>query len=230
MGNPVREEIATLSSPEARGVGEHKPVRLLVLGGSLGALAINQLVPAALARLQPGAAGEDSSRAGPAPANQDSVAASPAGEKSRQLFTVRHQCGRNHLDITRQGYADAGVDAGIEPFIGDMAAAYAWADFIICRAGALTVSELAAAGVGALLIPFPAAIDDHQTVNGQWLVNGGAAILIQQRELSAERLAEELQALADNPGKMRTMADNARKLAITDAARRVADRCLEVMA
>ena len=199
VGNPVRREIAALPAPAQRGVGEHSPIRLLVLGGSLGALAINRLVPAALAACE------------------------------RDTFEVRHQCGRKHVDVTRQAYADAGVEATIEPFIDDMAAAYGWADFIICRAGALTVSELAAAGVGALLIPFPAAIDDHQTANGRWLVAGGAAQLIQQRDLSAETLAELLAGIAAEPGRLAAMADRGRQLAITDAARRVADTCLEVM-
>ncbi len=199
-GNPVRADIASLPSPEARDVGGHRPLRLLVLGGSLGAQAINEMVPGALALL-----------------------ADPA------VVEVRHQCGRRHGETTGAAYREAGVAAAIEPFIGDMAEAYGWADFVVCRAGALTVSELAAAGVGALLIPFPAAIDDHQTRNGEWLVAGGAALLIQQRDLTPQRLAELLAELAEHPAKMTEMAVNARALAIGDAGRRVADVCLEVM-
>ena len=199
-GNPVRREIAELAPPSQRGVGQHRPVRLLILGGSLGASAINQLVPAALARLNQG-----------------------------RGFEVRHQCGRKHEQTTQEAYTQAGVAASVEPFIADMAAAYTWADFVICRAGALTVSELAAAGVGALLIPFPAAIDDHQTKNGDWLAKGGAALLAQQRELSADKLAAMLKEIEDNPKTMITMAENARRLASTDAARRVANVCVEVM-
>jgi UDP-N-acetylglucosamine--N-acetylmuramyl-(pentapeptide) pyrophosphoryl-undecaprenol N-acetylglucosamine transferase len=142
VGNPVRAEIVALPTPAERQVGAHRPLRLLVLGGSLGALAINKLVPEALGLL---------------------------AAQNKPAFEVRHQCGRKHVDVTTTAYQDAGVNASVEPFIADMAAAYGWADFIVCRAGALTVSELAAAGVAALLIPFPAAIDDHQTKNAAWL-------------------------------------------------------------
>lgn len=200
-GNPVRAEITRLPPPALRGIGQHPRPRLLVLGGSLGALAINRLVPRALGQLEDGAA-----------------------------FQVRHQCGRDHLDITRAAYAEAGVQAEVEPFIDDMAAAYGWADFVICRAGALTVSELAAAGVGSLLIPFPAAIDDHQTRNAEWLVRGGGARLIQQRDLTAESLAEQLAQLRSRPQTLKEMAERARALAIPDAGARVADACQEVMA
>ena len=176
-------------------------MHLLVLGGSLGALAINQLVPKALALL----------------------------EKAEEV-EVRHQCGRNHLAVTRQAYEEAGVSARIEPFIEDMAGAYSWADFIICRSGALTVSEVAAAGVGSLLIPFPAAIDDHQTINGMWLVNGGAARLIQQRDLTSELLANVLREMRNSPETLEAMAASGRNLAVIDASARVASVCEEVMA
>jgi len=197
-GNPVRSEIASLAPPAQRGVGQREPLRLLVLGGSLGALAINSLVPEALALLNGGAG-----------------------------FEVRHQCGRQHEQQTRDNYAKAAVAASVEPFIADMAQAYGWADFVVCRAGALTVSELAAAGVGALLIPFPAAIDDHQTRNGEWLVAGGAAVLAQQRDLTADKLAALLAGVRDTPAQLENMADKARALGIADAAQRVADICLE---
>lgn len=199
-GNPVRQEITALPEPSERGLGQHGAVRLLILGGSLGAQAINELVPAALAILDQG-----------------------------QGFEVWHQCGRRHEQATIEAYLKAGISTRVEPFISDMAAAYGWADFIVCRAGALTVSELAAAGVGALLIPFPAAIDDHQTRNGEWLVNGGAAKLLQQRDLDAGKLANILRNVRENRQQLLTLAVNARKLGITDASARVADVCLEVM-
>lgn len=200
VGNPVRSEISALPSPVERGLGKRGNLHLLILGGSLGALAINQLVPAALALLDKG-----------------------------QGFDVRHQCGRKHLDVTQQSYAANGVSADIEPFVEDMAAAYEWADFVICRAGALTVSEVAAVGIGALLIPFPAAIDDHQTKNGMWLVKGDGARLIQQKDLTPQLLANVLSDMRDNPDTLQALANNARKLAVTDAAARVADVCEEVM-
>lgn len=200
-GNPVRDSIARLPAPGERGVGQHQPPRLLVLGGSLGALAINSLVPAALAQIEP--------------------ALRPS---------VWHQCGEKHMQATEQGYREAGVEAEVRPFIDDMAAAYRWADFVICRAGALTVSELAAAGVGSLLIPFPAAIDDHQTANARWLADHGAAVLVQQRDLDAGSLAQTLSDLLQQPQQLADMADKARELARADATRQVAIACEEVMA
>lgn len=199
-GNPVREDIARLPAPDERGVGQHQPLRLLVLGGSLGALAINSLVPAALAQLVPD-----------------------------QRPLVRHQCGEKHLETTLQGYRDAGVTAEVQPFVEDMAEAYGWADFVICRAGALTVSELATAGVGALLVPFPAAIDDHQTANARWLADKGAALLVQQQDLDADGLAQTLSRLLAEPRQLADMANRARTLARADATRQVAIACEEVM-
>jgi len=199
VGNPVRAEISAMPSPVQRGVGSHSPLRLLVLGGSLGATAINQLVPAALAQLGPELRPE-----------------------------VRHQCGRKHAEATVEAYRQVAVEASVEPFIADMAAAYSWADIVVCRAGALTVSELAAAGVGALLVPFPAAIDDHQTRNGQWLESNGAAVLIQQRDLDAGVLAHQLRELVTAPSRLLTMAEAARRLAMPGAAQAVADMCQEL--
>lgn len=200
-GNPVRDEIARLPDPDQRDVGGHRPLRLLVLGGSLGALAINTLVPEALALMPEGLRPE-----------------------------IRHQCGRKHREHTVDAYRRAGVDASVEPFISDMAAAYGWADFVICRAGALTVAELTAAGIGALLIPFPAAIDDHQTRNGEWLVESGAGLLIQQRDLTAEALAEQLTVLFNDTARLADMARRSRQLAKPQAAAEVASICSEVMA
>ena len=200
VGNPVRADIAQLAPPEQRyGDREGSPVRLLVLGGSLGALAINEIVPQALAQL-------------------------PAEARPQ----VRHQAGKAHADHTRSCYAGAAVEAEVEPFIADMAGAYAWADLVICRAGALTVSELSAAGVAAVLVPYPHAIDDHQTKNGEWLVKHQAALIKQQRDLNAAQLANELKQLMSDKAQLLTMAKNARALSLPEAANQVADICLEV--
>lgn len=200
-GNPVRADISAIAAPQQRGLGARKPLHLLVLGGSLGATAINSLVPRALSLL--------------------------SHDKRPQ---VRHQCGRKNVDATTAAYRGVGVEAQVEPFIADMAEAYEWADFVVCRAGALTVSELAAAGVGALLIPFPAAIDDHQTKNGQWLANHNAAIVLRQSDLTPTVLVNELEQLIDSPVRLLAMANNSRALAKADATARVADICEEVMA
>ncbi|AMX02063.1 undecaprenyldiphospho-muramoylpentapeptide beta-N-acetylglucosaminyltransferase [Microbulbifer thermotolerans] len=200
VGNPVRSEIAQLPEPQVR-IGKESPLRLLVLGGSLGAVAINELVPQAIALL---------------------------GEDLRPR--VVHQAGKRHLDIAREAYRQAGVEAEVTPFIADMAAAYGAADLIICRAGALTVSEIAAAGVGAIMVPFPFAIDDHQTKNGEWLAQAGAAIVIQQEDLDAEKLAMLLKTLFAEPEKLLAMAEAARRVAKTDATARVLDACAEELA
>lgn len=196
VGNPVRREIAAL--PLSKQVND-RPLQLLVLGGSLGASAINQQVPAALALLAQSARPQ-----------------------------VRHQCGRAHQAVTEKAYSVAGVEVGIEPFIADMAEAYGWADMVICRAGALTVAELTAAGVGALLVPYPHAIDDHQTKNGEWLVGQGAALLIQQPELTPEKLAALISEWSGDRDKLQSMAVNARQMAKAGVAESVADVCMEV--
>ena len=198
-GNPVRPEIAAIPAPGVRFAGRTGSVRLLVLGGSLGALALNELLPRALALI-------------------------PADQRPQ----VRHQAGERHLDVALRGYREVGVEAEVVPFIADMAAAYAWADLALCRAGALTVSELAAAGVGAVLVPFPFAVDDHQTWNGRFLEEAGAARVVPQAELSAERLADLIQIHCAHRDRLMRMAAAARSLARTDAAQRIATACLEV--
>ena len=198
-GNPVRNDIVRLAGPEQRIAQGDRALRLLVLGGSLGALAINKQVPEALSLL---------------PDNQQ--------------LEVRHQCGKAHVAVTEEAYQTAEVKAQVTPFIDDMAEAYGWADMVICRAGALTVSELAAAGVGSLLIPYPHAIDDHQTRNGEWLVKQGAAELIQQENLTAEKLATLLQQWMGDKEKLRAMALSARRLAKPAVAEAIADICMEV--
>ncbi|WJW75008.1 undecaprenyldiphospho-muramoylpentapeptide beta-N-acetylglucosaminyltransferase [Thiohalobacter sp. IOR34] len=196
-GNPVRAEIAALPAPEARFAGRHGRLRLLVLGGSLGAQALNEVLPRALAALTPGSRPE-----------------------------VRHQSGERNLEAARAAYAAAGVEAELLPFIDDMAAAYGWADLVLCRAGALTVAELTAAGVGALLVPYPHAVDDHQTGNARYLERAGAGLLLPQAELDADRLAALLDELGADRERLLAMARAARALARPDAARRVAELCL----
>ncbi|WP_226611368.1 undecaprenyldiphospho-muramoylpentapeptide beta-N-acetylglucosaminyltransferase [Marinobacter nauticus] len=197
-GNPVRGEVASMDAPEQRLAGRSGRLRVLVIGGSLGAQVFNQQLPRALA-LMPEADRPD----------------------------VRHQCGEKNLEAARAAYDEAGVSASIEPFIRDMAEAYGWADLVICRAGALTVSELCAAGIGAVLVPFPHAVDDHQTRNGQHMVKAGAAILVPQPKLNPEVLAETLKDLTTDRKRILTMAKAARSLARPDATERVVNYCLE---
>jgi len=196
-GNPVRAKIAGLIEPELRFLGREGPLRLLVLGGSLGALALNKSVPDALARLP---------------------------EQTRPL--VRHQAGERTLEEAKAAYAAAGVKAEVTPFIKDMAEAYGWADLVVCRAGALTIAELAAAGVGSILVPYPHAVDDHQTGNARYLTEAGAAVLIPQPELDARRLAAELQGL--DRARALEMAEAARRRALPDATDSVARVCTEL--
>jgi UDP-N-acetylglucosamine--N-acetylmuramyl-(pentapeptide) pyrophosphoryl-undecaprenol N-acetylglucosamine transferase len=197
IGNPVRADISAVAPPATRFAARSGAIRLLVLGGSQGATRLNAVVPFALARVA------------------DTVA-----------IEARHQAGERWLAPARQNYAGAAVRATVVPFIDDMAGAYAWADLVICRAGALTVSELAAAGVGAILVPFPAAVDDHQSANAAYLVREGAAVLIADRELSVERLAAELGRLCAGRGKLLAMAERARLLARPRAAEELAQACL----
>lgn len=198
-GNPVRPSIANLAAPQQRLADREGPARLLVLGGSRGALAINKMLPAALALIAPS-----------------------------QRPQVRHQAGKLHSAETQALYDTAGVCADVVPFIAQMDEAYGWADFAICRAGALTVAELTSAGLGSLLIPFPFAIDDHQTVNGQLLVDQGAALMQAQKDLTPAILAEHIKRLCNDSDRRLAMAVNARQLAKSGAAERVAEVCLEV--
>jgi UDP-N-acetylglucosamine--N-acetylmuramyl-(pentapeptide) pyrophosphoryl-undecaprenol N-acetylglucosamine transferase len=199
VGNPVRAEIAALPPPERRMADHAGPMRLLVLGGSLGALALNETVPEALARI-------------------------PAERRPK----VWHQAGERTLEQARDAYARAGVEVELTAFIDDMAGAYAWADLVICRAGALTVAELTAAGLPSLLVPYPHAVDDHQTGNARYLHEAGAALLIPQSDLEAESLAARLLELSDDRPRLAAMAARARALALPEAARDVAEACLAV--
>ncbi len=173
--------------------------RLLVLGGSLGAEPLNKLLPEALALVAP--------------------------ELRPEVF---HQAGKQHDGVTTERYAAAGVEAQVAPFIKDMARAYAWADLVVCRAGALTVSELAAAGLPSFLLPLPHAIDDHQTHNAGYLAREGAAVLLPQRSTDAATLAAQLTEVLMHPERLNSMAGTARRLAKPDATRTVVDICLEV--
>ncbi|HHW4678342.1 MAG TPA: undecaprenyldiphospho-muramoylpentapeptide beta-N-acetylglucosaminyltransferase [Xylella sp.] len=197
VGNPVREEIAALPAPVLRFAGRSGPVRLLVLGGSQGARAINHALPVVLARL------------------------------SDVAVEVRHQCGEAWCAEAEAAYAQVGVAARVEPFISDMAEAYAWADLVVCRAGASTLAELCVVGIGSVLVPFPAAMDDHQTRNAEYLVAAGAALLLKQDDTLSVQLQSVLCDLLTDPVRRFAMAEHARELAKPDASERIADIILE---
>ena len=191
-GNPVRAEIEAIAPPPLRYAGRQGPLRLLVVGGSLGAQVLNQTVPAAIALL---------------PAQQ------------RPLIT--HQTGAAQADAVRAAYAQAGVQAEALPFIDDMAQALAGCDLMLCRAGAITVSELCAAGVPAILVPLIVSTTSHQRDNAQWLAGHGGAVHLPQTELTPDKLAQTLQGLTRET--LQDMATRARSLAKPHAAARVAD-------
>jgi UDP-N-acetylglucosamine--N-acetylmuramyl-(pentapeptide) pyrophosphoryl-undecaprenol N-acetylglucosamine transferase len=200
VGNPVRRDFFDLPGPAARAAARDRTLRVLVVGGSQGAERLNKVVPAAIAGVIAGAA--------------------------PTLISVRHQSGVRMLEATQRAYADFGVTAAVSAFIDDIAAAYGDADLVICRAGALTVSEIAAAGIAAILVPFAAAVDDHQTRNAGHLVERGAAVLIPEREFTVERLVDELGQLAADRGALLAMAERARGLARPQATNDLAAACL----
>ena len=201
-GNPVRKELSEIpeygdrKSPIKKG----QPIHLLILGGSQGAAAINQVVGPAIAEM---------------------------------TFSTRpvvwHQAGKGKDEITRELYAEVGVEAKVEDFIDDMATAYAWADLVICRAGALTVAELAAVGVGSILIPYPQAVDDHQTKNAGFLESVGAALIVQQTDLDKKHLAKLIDGFSSKPEQLKAMAQKARSVAVPDAVKQVAKYCKELV-
>jgi len=197
VGNPMREAFLNQPAPAERFAGRTGPLRLLVVGGSLGAQALNRIVPQALARIP-----------------------------EAQRPVVLHQSGEKQIDELRANYAQAGVQAELTPFIEDTASAYAEADLLIARAGASTVTELAAVGAASLLVPFPAAVDDHQTHNARFLVEAGAAWLEAQAGLTPEKLALLLQGL--DRAQLQTMAEKARAVAKTGATEAVVDACIEL--
>lgn len=194
IGNPVRADITAVAPPAQRFVGRSGPLKVLVVGGSLGAAALNDALPKALALLAP-----------------------------VERPQVTHQAGTRQIDALKAGYKAAGVEGELLPFIDDMAARYASADLVICRAGALTVAELAAVGVASVLVPFPHAVDDHQTGNARFLADAGGAVLLPQTELTPQRLAALLQEM--NRERLLVMATKARGCARPDATARVADVC-----
>lgn len=195
VGNPVRPEIAALAPPPERFKDREGALRILVIGGSLGAQVLNEVVPQGMGLL-----------------NAD------------ELPQIVHQAGEKHLEALKANYAAVGVHAHCVPFIEDMAGAYEWADLVICRAGALTVAELAAAGVASILVPYPHAVDDHQTANARFLVNVGGAFLLPQPELTPEAIARIRNY---SRGQLQEMAEKARSLAKPDATEQVANICAE---
>ncbi len=198
VGNPVRSEILALGGQGRHDHAASERMHLLIIGGSQGAQIFNELVPPAIARL-------------PAASCPD----------------VRHQCGRNNLEQTRSSYRQHSLEAAVSEFVDDMAEAYSWADLVLCRAGAMTVSELATVGLASILVPFPYAVDDHQTANARYLAEHDAAILMPQAELSIERLQQALESLATNRDLLNKMAQRARACAMPDATETVAQYCLE---
>ncbi len=199
-GNPVRKTVVDLPAPATRMAGHGETLHLLVTGGSQGARALNRLVPEAVSLLSGGLTVE-----------------------------TRHQAGKGWKDETAGLYLKAGIEADVTEFIDNMAGAYGWADIVICRAGALTVSELAAAGVAAILVPFPYAVDDHQTRNAEFLVEAGAAVLMPEAGLSAQAMAQALEPLVGDRELRISMANKARAVAIPDSAERVTRMCREYL-
>lgn len=201
VGNPVREDILAISAPAQR-IRMQGALRLLVVGGSLGAQALNELVPQALATL-----------------NADKLFGG--------AVQVRHQAGGNKRDAAAAAYRTAGVEAQVDGFIEDMAAAYEWADLVICRAGAMTIAEISAAGVASLLVPYPHAVDDHQTANALFLAKHKAAIMLPQRELEVEQLAQWLEEFIQNRDKLLHMAEAAREHGMPESTQLVVDALLQ---
>ncbi|MDT8397176.1 MAG: undecaprenyldiphospho-muramoylpentapeptide beta-N-acetylglucosaminyltransferase [Pseudomonadales bacterium] len=201
VGNPVRQEIIECGHKKREEKAVHDDLRILVLGGSLGAQAINEVIPRVLAKLEPG-----------------------------NCVSVRHQCGNKNIEQTLAFYADSKLALNerreVVPFINDMAAAYLWADLVICRAGAITISELLAVGVASILLPFPGAVDDHQTANARILEAAGAGILIPQDKLNVTALFTIICDFISNPKKLFDHASSAKSLYKPDATRMVAESCL----
>ncbi|VAW62530.1 UDP-N-acetylglucosamine--N-acetylmuramyl-(pentapeptide) pyrophosphoryl-undecaprenol N-acetylglucosamine transferase [hydrothermal vent metagenome] len=195
VGNPVRKSITELETPQKRNEKRQGALRIFVFGGSLGAARLNEVVPQACASIL-----------------------------NERDLEIKHQAGPGNFDQTRANYKHLNVKAEVLEYIDDMETLYAWADLVICRAGAMTVAELAAAGVASILVPYPYAVDDHQTFNAKYLSDAGAAILIQQRDLSVEKLATILKEM--NREKTLEMANKAKQLGLPESTKLVADACL----
>jgi len=201
VGNPVRDEIAHLPSPTIRfNSSNQNHFRLLVLGGSLGAQGLNESVPRALMKLKP--------------------------EHRPEIW---HQTGEKHFETTKKFYESMGMQAKLTPFIHDMAEAYLWANMVLCRAGASTIAELCAAGLGAILVPYPYAVDDHQTANADFMVKNGAALCIQQSELRDTLLADTIRQFSCSPEKRLEMAEAAYQLRQMDVAEKIYEILCEVI-
>jgi len=199
IGNPVRPEILQVPKPDVRLAGRKLPLRLLVLGGSQGATILNEVIPEAVALMEP----------------------------SRRPV-IHHQSGRFGAQKTEEAYRNLKLAATVTPFIEDMAAEYLWADVVICRAGAMTIAELCAVGIAAILVPFPFATDDHQTANARFLADREAALCVTQGEFTASYVAELLDGLAKQPEVSARMAERSRACAMPDATDRIVAACLEV--
>ena len=198
-GNPVRADIMTIDEPDKRFAQRSGPLRVLVVGGSLGAAVLNKVVPEATKTM----VADD--------------------------IEIWHQTGRHELEQTQQRYASSNQQAKVTAFISDMSEAYEWADIVICRAGALTVTELASAGVASILIPFPHAVDDHQTANARFLEHAGAALLIQQERFNADWLSERLTEFVDRRERLLAMAQAARGQARNNATQDVSHICMQAI-
>lgn len=199
VGNPVRIEMESLPAPKKRLTPVRSPFRLLVLGGSLGAQALNEVVPRALSKIYPNERPE-----------------------------IWHQTGDKHFDSAKKIYESMGIQAKLAPFVKDMAQAYSWADMVLCRAGALTVSELCVVGLGAVLVPFPFAVDDHQTANASFMVKDQAALCIPQTELTDSRLADIVREFSQSPERRLAMAQAAYQLRQVNVTGKIYDICREV--
>ncbi|HED36523.1 MAG TPA: undecaprenyldiphospho-muramoylpentapeptide beta-N-acetylglucosaminyltransferase [Gammaproteobacteria bacterium] len=195
VGNPVRREIISLPAPQLRNRGREGALRVLVFGGSLGAASLNEVVPQVCARVI----------------------------ENRPLI-IKHQTGTGNLDRTENSYAKFKVQAQVMEYIDDMAEMYGWADLVICRAGAMTVAEIAAAGVASVLVPYPYAVDDHQTFNARYLSDKKAAILIKQDDMNVEVLVDILNRM--DREKALKMSISARQLAMPDSTRLVSEACM----
>ena len=236
-GNPVRRDVVDLEPPETRLQGRSGPVRILLTGGSQGALALNRLVPEALGLLRETHEFEVHHQAGPRWVEETREAYSRSGfsregfkeskEKDIAAEAAPTAAPTENKDIAAEAAPTAAPVVEVTDFIEDMAAAYAWADVVVCRAGALTVSEVAAAGVAALFIPFPHAVDDHQTRNAEFLVENDAALLLQESQTDARTLAKALSSLVGDRARLVSMAVRGRAAAVPDSADRVAALCRE---
>jgi UDP-N-acetylglucosamine--N-acetylmuramyl-(pentapeptide) pyrophosphoryl-undecaprenol N-acetylglucosamine transferase len=196
-GNPVRSQLMQIENPEKRLVGRGNTKRLLIIGGSQGAASLNNFIPQALKIIS-----------------------------SSIQIEVWHQTGANRCKATLDSYQQNNIQAKVEEFIDDIDQAYAWADLIVCRSGAITLAEVAAVGLGSVLVPYPYAVDDHQTANARSYVEAGAAELVSESEISSEKLAEILLKLLSSSEQLMNMACAAKNLVQGNASKRVADECM----